>query len=425
MNFIFEPSPGLPLVSGMVVFRVGSTSDPEGHEGLARATMRLLRRGTKKLSAAQIDDLVDSMGAELSTDASYSWLSVSFEVLARNVDRCCGLIASILGEPSFDAEEFAKLLRATQAEIIESRDNDRTLASRAMRRAVFGNHPYARRVSGTVDSIAKLSLDDLKAFHKAHVCRENAMVVITGDLSEKQARTFADRLLEKLPQGRATKDTVEEPTQKKGRRLIFVDKPDRSQSQLYIGTLGTHAHDGDHTALQVATTAFGGTFTSPLMREVRGERGFSYGASARLGIERRRDLFAVWTAPADKQVAECLALELELLEHWAKKGPLAADVAFAKTYMCRSRVFDIDTASKRAHLRLDEMLYSLPRNYHHSFTDRVQAVTAKQASEAVKQRIHLDHLVITLVGTHSAIGAEVEKAIPGLTSSEVVPFDFE
>ncbi|MFO0662235.1 MAG: insulinase family protein [Polyangiaceae bacterium] len=84
MKLIVEPSHDLPLISGVVAFRAGSTSDPEGKEGLARLTTRLIRRGTKKLGAVAVEEAVDRLGAELSSDASLGWLSISFEVLTRN-----------------------------------------------------------------------------------------------------------------------------------------------------------------------------------------------------------------------------------------------------------------------------------------------------------------------------------------------------
>jgi zinc protease len=206
---------------------------------------------------------------------------------------------------------------------------------------------------------------------------------------------------------------------------VFVDKPDRTQSQLYIGRLGTHARDADHTAVSVATTAFGGTFTAPLMREVRSERGWSYGASARLGVDLHRELFSVWTAPAAKDAANCLALELELLETWFEKGTARADLEFTKKFLLRSRVFDIDTASKRVQLHLEQALLDLPRNYHATYADRVTSVTKSQADKSVRERLDLDDLVIAIVGTYREIGQAIERAIPRLDASRVVAFDRE
>ena len=82
-----------------------------------------------------------------------------------------------------------------------------------------------------------------------------------------------------------------------GRRLLVVDKPERTQTQILVGTLGTSPHDDDHVPLVVGNAVFGGTFTSRLMKEIRSKRGWSYGASARAGIERQRQSWVLWTFP--------------------------------------------------------------------------------------------------------------------------------
>ena len=83
-----------------------------------------------------------------------------------------------------------------------------------------------------------------------------------------------------------------------GRRLLVVDKPERTQTQILVGTMGTSAHDDDHVPMVVGNAVFGGTFTSRLMKEIRSKRGWSYGASARTGIDRRRQSWVLWTFPA-------------------------------------------------------------------------------------------------------------------------------
>src|SRR5439155_13779177 len=106
--------------------------------------------------------------------------------------------------------------------------------------------------------------DDIARFYAEHYARANAVVAVSGDVTETEGRAIAERVLAGLPEGTRDADAIPEPAQKPGRHLAFIDKPDRTQTQMVIGRLGTHAHDPDHVALVVANTAFGGTFTSRL-----------------------------------------------------------------------------------------------------------------------------------------------------------------
>ena len=420
-----EPSDALPIVSVAVTFRSGSAYDPPGKDGLARIVARMLRRGAAGYGAQQIEETIDSLGAELAADVSVSAFTLHFEVIRRSLDAMVELVATLLARPTFDEVELARLLRESEAEIIEARDDDRTLANRAFRRTVFAGHPYGRRISGQIGTLRTLSRDDARAFYARHVCRANAIVIVSGDVTEEEGQAVAARLLAGLPEGDAIPDVVPQPTAGAGRRLVFVDKPDRTQMQMVIGGLGTDAHDPDHIALFVANTAFGGTFTSRLMQEVRAKRGWSYGASSRVSFDRRRDAFTMWTAPAATDAAACLALQLELLHTFRDEGVTDDELAFVKRYLVRSHAFETDTARKRVHQKLEAALYDLPPGYHERYVERVEAVDRAAANAAVRARLSEDDLVVGVVGTFADIGDAISKAIPRLASVTVAAFDQE
>lgn len=420
-----EPSDALPIVSVAVTFRSGAAHDPEGRDGLARVVARMLRRGATGYTAQQVEEAIDALGAEFAADVSVSAVTVHFEVIRRSLDAMVDLVAHLLAHPSFDERELGRLLRESEAEIIEARDDDRTLASRAFRRTLFAGHPYGRRISGQVATLRTIGEGDVRAFYARHFTRANAIVIVSGDVTEEEGQAIAGRLLAGLPEGERVTDAVPQPASRPGRHLVFVDKPDRTQTQMVIGGLGTDAHDADHFPLFVANTAFGGTFTSRLMQEVRAKRGWSYGASSRVGFDRRRDAFTMWTAPAATDAPACLALELELFHTFRGDGVTGDELEFVKRYLVRSHAFDIDTARKRVHQKLEAELYELPAGYHARYVEQVQAVDLASAHAAVRARLSEDDVVIAVVGTHAAIGDAIAKAIPNLASVTVAPFDLE
>lgn len=420
-----ECSGALPIVSVVIAFRSGSAHDPVGRDGVARIVARMLRRGAEGLPAQQIEETVDALGGEFAADVSVSASSVHFEVIRRSLDPMVDLVARVLSRPTFDEIELARLLRESEAEIIEARDSDRALANRALRRTLFAGHPYGRRASGTIATLRSIGQADARAFYERHYCRANALVAISGDVTVAEGHAIAERLLAGLPEGAIVPDPVRPPSRRPGRHLVFVDKPDRTQTQMGIGGLGTDARDPDHIPLIVANTAFGGTFTSRLMQEVRVKRGWSYGASSRVGFDRQRDAFTMWTAPAATDAPGCLTLQLDLLHTFRQEGITEAELDFVRRYLVRSHAFDIDTARKRVHQRIEADLYDLPAGYHAQYVERVQAVELAAARAAVRERISEADLVIAVVGTHSELGDAIAKAIPDLASVTVAPFDLE
>jgi zinc protease len=317
------------------------------------------------------------------------------------------------------------LRRETESELIESRDNDRALARRWFRRKLFDGHPYARPISGTIGSVRSFEVADVRAIYRRMMTSNNLVFACAGMIDPERALELARRLSSSLPAGEALSDTVPEPAFKAGRHLVIVDKPERTQTQILIGGRGTLPSDADHIALHIANTVFGGTFTARMTREIRSERGWSYGAYSNLPYDRHRQAFSMWTFPKAQDAAACVKLELDLLTAWRERGITKSELAWVKRYLVRSHAFAIDTAAKRVGLKLDADLYRLPPGYHEQFLERIQAVTLDQANAALTERITADDLLVCVVGTENEIGSALRDSIPNLKSAEVVPFDAE
>ena len=424
-NIVFEASHELPLVSVSLSFAGGAVHEGPNEGGLARVVGRMLRRGADGMSSEQIEAAVDALGGELAIDVGLGVTSVYFECLTRSAERLAALVGRLLSRPTFAEDELGRLLRQTEAEIASARDDDAFLAARAFRRRMFHAHPHGRRVGGTIESVRSLGRAAVAGFHAAHFTRSNVVVGVSGDVGDAEARRLVDLCLTELPVGQPTAYPAGDPEPLAGRHVVFVDKPERTQSQMVLGTLGSHPADDDHIALIVANTAFGGTMSSRLFQEVRGKRGWSYGASSSVGFSRVREAFSMWTAPAAVDAAPCLALELELLDGLCRTGVTEAELEHAKCYLRRSYAFEIDTARKRVGQAVGRQLLGLPDDYHDRYLERVAAVTPAGANEALRLRLDPGSLCVGLVGTAADIADDVMRAVPDIAEMIRVPFDIE
>lgn len=418
-----EYSPELPLVNLSISLRVGSEFDPPGKEGLGEILMRLMRRNAGGRDADDNDRIVDRLGASLGADVVPSTMGFHGTVISRSYGEFVELLRETVAAPAFNEAEFARLKREMHGELIESLDNDRALARRWFRRRLFAGHPYGRPVSGTPKSLERIDLADVEALYRRLLFTGNLVFGFAGNVATTTAEASASEIAKGIAVGPAQAGTSEPPAGIEGRHLVLVDKPERTQTQIIIGCMGTHTQDEDHTALHVANTIFGGTFTARLTQEVRAKRGWSYGAYSSLPFDRCRHAFSMWTFPKASDAAACIKLELDLLEQWRSQGVTKKELAWAKRYLVRSHAFALDTAAKRVNLQLDAELYQLPDRYYENYEERVQAVTLEQANESIQRRISTDNLLVSVVGTASEIQAPVEAAIANLRGSETVAFD--
>ncbi|MGE0325369.1 MAG: M16 family metallopeptidase [Polyangiaceae bacterium] len=419
---LLEHDAALPLVHCSLALRIGSVVDPPGKEGLTRLLFRLMRRTGGGATPRVLDERIDRLGAAIWVDVGQSTSGVHGTTISRNLDAFLDVLSDVVLKPGLDAEEFERLKREALSELVEVLDSDRSLARRWFARRLFAGHPYARPTGGTKTTLAAIQLEDLQQRYRELFCPENLVLAVAGDIDEATARAFAERLSATLPRGNALTDPTPEPTQRPGRHLVFVDKPERTQTQILIGCLGSHPHDPDHIPLHVANTVFGGTFTSRLTQEVRGKRGWSYGAYASLPVDRRRRSFSMWTFPKADDALACIQLELELFEAWVREGITQEELDWVKAYLVRSHAFAVDSSSKRVGQLLDMELYGLPDGYHTEYTQRVAAVTLSQANQSLRRLTPKD-LLISVVGSKEPIFDALKAGIPHLESSEVIPFD--
>lgn len=419
---LLEPSDALPLVDVSLILRFGAAVDPRKKEGVARLLVRLLRSGTKGRSVQRFDTALESLGATFGADVAHGSAHLRGSVLAKNLKPYLELVIGSLVAPAMRAADLEEARRESIAELVARQDDDRFLVARAFRPHLFGAHVYGRSPFGTLRSLPRIRVADLEEVRERYVHGANLIVGLAGAVTRATAEPLLEKLLSRLPAQGQRAPEIAEPVLRKGRRLLFIDKPERTQVQLQIGTLATKLLDARFHPLIVANTAFGGTMTSRLMRAVRVERGYSYAASARVGADREREAWTMYSHPATADAEACARLELSLLEDWVRGGLGARELEQAKSYLVKSHAFERDTAMKRLDPRLDAELHGLPRAFWAGFVDRVQRLTRDQANDAVRAVLRPSDLSIAALGTGDAIAGALAR-LPGVTEVERVAFD--
>lgn len=419
--FLVEESHDLPLCRVQVTLRTGATTDGEVDggplPGLCDFSTELMRRGAGGKSRRQLDEALENLGASCHVACGYD--SVDFEVVALRdkLDAACAILGDVLLRPTLAEEEADKLRRETAANLDDARDDDGFLVRRFFGRRFYGeDHPYGRPVAALPKTLAELTPARARAYLDRYLVTGNAIVAASGDLTEDELRRLYDRHLGGLPAGPCREATVPEPRREKGMRVLVVDKPERTQTQIYLGQAGPRWDEDAWLPFNVAMTAFGGTFTSPLMEEVRVKRGLSYGASARVGSGRGRRTYVLHTFPSAEQTPETLRLLLGLLRDLRERGVSSERLAFARGYLARSHAFRVQTPESRLATRIDLVLCGMPQERMRTYPQRVQAVTDNEVAQALQTLLVPDDLLLTLLATEETVGPAL-RAMPELAGA--------
>src|SRR5262245_10905656 len=411
---IVEPSPDTPLVWFEIAIRGGAALDPPGIEGLHRHAALLARRGAGGRDRAALDDTLDGLGAALDISVSRDAVSLSGLALSRHLDAVIGLAADVLAEPVFSADEHARLLRETPPALDEIRDDDSALATRWFDWLCCPGHAYGRTSLGTEASLALIERDAAVACWRREVVADNLVIGLAGDVDEAAAARIVIRLTERLPRSGSLDVSLDAPAAPlPGRRVILVDKPDRTQAQLRIGHLAARYGGPDTAELAVAEAVFGGMFSSRLMQEIRVKRGWSYGAGCALRRSRLPHWFEIWMAAAIDVAGPAVALTLELFADYAARGPTDDEVDFARRYLVGAMPFHVATARQRMQLAVRDAVFDLPAGFTARLPEALAAIAASDVRAACQRQLRPDEVVTVAVTTSSQAGAGLAEAGAG------------
>lgn len=413
----------LPLVSLSLYFAGGPAFDPPGKTGLTELTNRMLLRGTLRHGRAELEEAIEALGTELVTSTQRHAVALGVSLLARHLPTYLELLTEILTEPAFEPSEVAKVRREMLAERKADLDDDGTLARVWFRRKLFPDHPFGHGSHGRHGELETLTADDVRAHFEANYTQANLSVGAAGPMLAGALEAQLAPLIARLPEGRPLDWASFPPINPlQSRRVILVDKADRSQGQIVVGHPALDAADPDYLAVHLATTAFGGTFTARLMQEVRVKRGLSYGAYARLVGDRVGGYFTLSAAPEAADIAETLQLLFDEYARFVDEGLTDDEINFARDYLINAWVFGQETAPARVAQQLRAVLLGRPVDFPLTWPKTLAALSTDDIRDAVKRRLRPADLVAVIVcSAPSALDAIT--AVPGVTEVVVQPYD--
>lgn len=421
LRLVVEPVASLPLVHVVVSGHGGALLEPSERAGLASFHARMLRRGAGHLDAAAFEAELDRLGAELWLDAQASTFAIHGTVLRRNLQPFVALLELMLTKPRFEDAEVDRLRREVEAQRVEVLDSDDTLARLAFRRTMLAGHLYARPLGGTAETLARVNAEALHDHHRRACPRAGLTMGFAGAVTPAEAEAIAARLLDAMPSSPESPSLAVPPVPPlAGRGLVLIEKAERTQTQLLLGTRGSHPHDEDHVPLSVGVAVLGGTFTSRIVKEIRSKRGWSYSTSARISVERLRTSLVLSAQPGVADAGPCLALMIDLLEAWVDRGITARELASIRKYLLRSSVFDRDTAQKRMQRAVDEHVLELGVGYYDRWLAGVESASLEDVNAAIRNRIDPRALRAIAVCTTRESRGSLEQAMGASSTTRVV-----
>ena len=367
--------PAIPIVVLRVYVRAGSVYDPADAGGLANLTANLLTRGTAKRTGPELDRAIEFVGGSLEGDAGRDGAAVALSVLKKDLTLGLDLLAEVLLQPTFPEAELKRRSEEVAAGIERSEQDPQTVAGRAIAELIFPGHPYSRPVLGTVESVRRLTREQVVAFHRENYRPDGAIIAVVGDVTRDEVRR---ELMARLgawsgptsPRPLIPPAPASPPVE--SRRI----ERELTQATVSLARPGIRQDHADYFPLVVANYILGGGSASRLYTKVREERGLAYSVYSGLGPGRYGASYFVGLQTRLEAVDDAVRLVKEEMGRMGRETVTSRELDSAKSYLIGSYPLRTDTSGKMAGLLVSVEENELGLDWPDRFKAGVSRVTA-------------------------------------------------
>ena len=396
----------VPLVALNYAFHGGSTQDEADKTGTASLAADLLDEGAGDLDAETFHKRLENHAIEMSFSAARDYFHGSLRTLSEHRDEAFDLLRLALSAPRFDAEAVERVRGQVLSSLRRESTNPNSLASRRWWETAFPDHPYGRESKGALETVPRITADDLRSYVRRIFTRNELTISIVGDIDAKTAGALIDRAFAGLPAKNDLKPVANASPRGLGRRIVIhLDVP---QAVVTFGGPGLARIDPDFMAGYIANHILGGgSFSSRLYREVREKRGLAYGVSDSLVWFKRAAVIIGGTATRADRTADALAIVEAETKRMAENGPTPDELVAAKSFLKGAYALSLDSSTKIAAQLTQIQLDNLGIDYVQRRSALIDAVTIEDTKRVAK-RLYSGGMLVTVAGRPKGLTSSAE-----------------
>ena len=389
-----------PIVDMQVNFKgAGSVFNPEGKSEVAEFTAALLTDGTEKLDEESFNAAADDIAAQIDSSSGQESSAAVLRSLSRpeTLKKAAGLLHQSLTPPRFDPAVFDRREKEAVTTLQQQETTPDFTAGRALTKLAYPDRPYGRGANVTAESIRKVNLDDIRAFHRSRYGKDNAIVAIVGDINRKQADQLVKNVLNGLPDRSKAAQSVPtvKPNPAQRRDIPFASE----QAQVLLGMPLIKRHDPDYYALVAGNYILGGGgFDSRLMKVLRDRYGYTYGVYSNLEPATEAGMFTIAYSTQKKNTKDSLVQAQAVIKQFIEEGPTEEELAQAKANIIGSFPLRFDSNAKLVKYLSIIGYHNLPNDYLEAYPKAIGKLTVAQVKDAWKRRVKPEDLHIVVVG---------------------------
>ncbi|AUG54045.1 M16 family metallopeptidase [Thalassospira marina] len=387
-----------PLLTIDFAFKgAGAATDPDGKLGRANMVSGLIDEGAGDMDSQTFRGLMENKSISLAYDAGRDDFTGSLVTLTRERPTAINLLKLSLTSPRFDDEAVERIRSQIVAGLKQEETDPGSMAQRAFFKSVFGEHPYARPVEGTFETVNGLKVADLRDFVKRSLARDNLVIGVAGDISAKELGPLLDEAFGGLPE-KSRLPEIPAVTPKFGGDVKVISQ-DNPQSQAIWGQKGIARKDKDFYAAYVMNYILGGGgFSSRLTEEVREKRGLAYGVYSYLANLDQADFMMGGVATRNDAIGKSLSVIRDEWQKMQKDGITQDELDNAKSYLTGAFPLRFTSLGNLSGMLVGMQTEDLGIDFLDKRNDYVNAVSLQDVNRVASELMDPDHVTAIVVG---------------------------
>jgi zinc protease len=395
----------IPFVSLELRFRGGASLDAPGKRGATNLMVGLLEEGAGDMDARTFTRATENLAASFSYSARDDAISISARFLTENREEAVSLLRESLVNPRFDQNAIDRVRAQVESNIRSNLKDPRDLAGMAFDRLVYGDHPYATPLNGTLESVASLTRDDLIEAHDAALAKDRIFISAVGDITADELTQLLDGLLGDLPSTGAPLPGPADVNLPGGVQVVDFETP---QSVAMFAQPGIDRDDPDFFAAYILNHILGGgSFESRLMTEVREKRGLTYGVYSYLADKDGAQLWMGSVSSANDRIAEAVEVIRDEWERIHDNGVTEQELEDAKTYLTGAYPLRFDGNGPIADITVAMQMENLPTDYIKNRNAMVEAVTMEDVTRVAEELLDPSRLTFVITGQPEGLATTI------------------
>lgn len=399
----------LPIVDFQISIKGGLLLDDINKVGSANLVAKMLMQGTINKTPVELEQAIEDLGSTITVNATDDAMIIRGNCLSSKFEQTFKLVEEILFEPRWDEKEFDRLKSETIEAIKRSKTSASTTASIAYARLIYGDdNILGRNISGTEESVASITLDDLKNYYAKSFSPQYSNITIAGDIKEKQAVkvfktlenkwkkfdvNFPQPMIDKLPEFS---------------KVYFIDFPGARQSEIRIGCPSIPFTHPDFFKATVMNYALGGSFNSRVNMILREEKGYTYGARTNfIGSEYPGYFVASAGVQSNSTLESVEIFRDEMLKY--RQGITSEDLQFTKDALLKSNALKYETIVALRGMLSQIAKYNLPFDYVKEQEKQIMNMTLEEHKMLAQKYIQPDKMIYLIAGDAKTQFEELKK----------------